>query len=88
MSRAAASPSDFQSDAAEKPSAPLVLIRAEDLDEAWVAIEAAGGAVTVEPFDFPAAGGFTSGGRADPSSPSGARRNDNRRKHARRPIGD
>ncbi len=53
MSRAAASPSDFQSDAAEKPSAPLVLIRAEDLDEAWVAIEAAGGAVTVEPFDFP-----------------------------------
>ncbi len=30
-----------------------MLIRAEDLDEAWVAIEAAGGAVTVEPFDFP-----------------------------------
>lgn len=43
----------FQSDAAEQPRAPLVVIRAEDLDEARVVIEAAGGAVTVEPFDFP-----------------------------------
>jgi len=43
----------FQSDAAEQPSAPLVVIRAENLDEARVAIETAGGAVTVEPFDFP-----------------------------------
>ncbi len=43
----------FQSDAAGQPSAPLVVIRAEDLEEAPVATEAAGGTVTVEPFDFP-----------------------------------
>jgi len=43
----------FQSDAAEQPGAPLVVIRAEDLEQARAAIEAAGGEVTVEPFDFP-----------------------------------
>lgn len=43
----------FQSDAAEQPNAPLVVIRADDLDSARAAIEAAGGTVTVEPFDFP-----------------------------------
>jgi len=43
----------FQSDAAEQPSTPLDVIRAEDLDQARAAIEVAGGVVTVEPFDFP-----------------------------------
>ena len=43
----------FQADAGEKPNAPLVTIRADDLDQARDAIEAAGGVVTVEPFDFP-----------------------------------
>lgn len=43
----------LQSDADERPNAPLVVIRADDLEEARAAIEAAGGAVTVEPFDFP-----------------------------------
>lgn len=43
----------FQSDAVEKPGAPLVVLRAEDLDQARAAIEAAGGQITVEPFDFP-----------------------------------
>lgn len=43
----------FQSDTAEQPSAPLVVIRADDLDQARSTIESAGGSVTVEPFDFP-----------------------------------
>lgn len=43
----------FQSDPAEAPSGPLVVIRAPDLDAARAEIEAAGGSVTVEPFDFP-----------------------------------
>jgi predicted enzyme related to lactoylglutathione lyase len=43
----------FQSDASEQPSAPLVVIRADDLDHAREAIEAAGGTITAEPFDFP-----------------------------------
>lgn len=43
----------FQSDADERPNAPLVVIRADDLDEARAAIEAAGGVITVEPFEFP-----------------------------------
>jgi hypothetical protein len=43
----------FQSDVAEQPAGPLVVIRVDDLEVARAAIEAAGGAVTVEPFDFP-----------------------------------
>ncbi len=43
----------FQASAAEKPSAPLVTIRTNDLDQARKAIETAGGTITVEPFDFP-----------------------------------
>ncbi|GAA0353897.1 VOC family protein [Micropruina glycogenica] len=43
----------FQSDKQEQASAPLVVIRAADLEQARAAIEAAGGEVTVEPFDFP-----------------------------------
>ncbi|WP_433192816.1 VOC family protein [Nocardia sp. CA-107356] len=48
----------FQADADEKPSAPLVTIRADDLTEARRAVEAAGGVVTVEPFDFPGGSRF------------------------------
>ncbi|MGF6888731.1 putative enzyme related to lactoylglutathione lyase [Nocardia sp. GAS34] len=43
----------FQADAAEQAAAPLVTIRTDDLPEARETIEAAGGVVTVEPFDFP-----------------------------------
>ncbi|MCO6010178.1 VOC family protein [Actinoallomurus purpureus] len=43
----------FQADSGEKPTAPLVAIHADDLEAARQAIEAAGGVVTVEPFDFP-----------------------------------
>jgi len=43
----------FQADEGERPSAPLVTIRADDLAQARKAIEGAGGVITVEPFDFP-----------------------------------
>lgn len=43
----------FQADAREAPSAPLAVIEVDDLDETRRAVEAAGGVVTVEPFDFP-----------------------------------
>lgn len=43
----------FQADPADQPSGPLVVIRVEDLDQVRTSIEAAGGVVTVEPFDFP-----------------------------------
>lgn len=43
----------FQSDAAERPDAPLVVIRADDLYATRAAVEADRGVVTVEPFDFP-----------------------------------
>ncbi|WP_410590949.1 VOC family protein [Amycolatopsis sp. lyj-23] len=43
----------FQSDPAERPRAPLVTIRTDDLVVARTAVEAAGGVVTKEPFAFP-----------------------------------
>lgn len=43
----------FQADDGEKPSAPLVTIRTDDLTQARKAVEGAGGVITVEPFDFP-----------------------------------
>ncbi|MDA2809870.1 VOC family protein [Nocardiopsis sp. RSe5-2] len=47
-----------------EPGGPLVIVYSDDLDASRAAVEAAGGTVTTEPFDFP-------GGRrfhfADPS---------------------
>ncbi|GAA4618734.1 glyoxalase/bleomycin resistance/extradiol dioxygenase family protein [Actinoallomurus liliacearum] len=43
----------FQADPAERPNAPLVTVRTDDLDAARTAVEGAGGVVTVDPFDFP-----------------------------------
>ncbi|WP_406690419.1 VOC family protein [Saccharopolyspora sp. ID03-671] len=43
----------FQSDPDERPPAPLVTIRADDLDQARRDVESAGGVITVEPFEFP-----------------------------------
>lgn len=43
----------FQEDMAEASSAPLVVIKVDDLDSARRMIESHGGRVTVEPFDFP-----------------------------------
>ncbi|MFD9888770.1 VOC family protein [Amycolatopsis sp. NPDC059027] len=43
----------FQADVAEQPGAPLVTVRTDDLHQARLAVEDAGGVVTVEPFDFP-----------------------------------
>lgn len=43
----------FQADAAEQTAAPLVTIRTGDLLEARRTVEAAGGVITVAPFDFP-----------------------------------
>ncbi|RMI31819.1 VOC family protein [Nocardia stercoris] len=43
----------FQSDTAEQAGAPLVIVRTDDLDRACREVEAAGGVITVEPFDFP-----------------------------------
>jgi predicted enzyme related to lactoylglutathione lyase len=43
----------FQADTAERPRAPLVTIRTDDLAAARTAVEAAGGVVTTEPFTFP-----------------------------------
>ncbi len=43
----------FQQDPAEQPAAPLVIIQVDDLDTMQREVEAAGGIITVEPFDFP-----------------------------------
>lgn len=43
----------FQQDPSEAPGAPLVVLEVGDLKQARAVIEAAGGVVTVEPFDFP-----------------------------------
>jgi hypothetical protein len=43
----------FQADPDEQPSAPLVTIRTDDLEQARRDVESAGGVITVEPFDFP-----------------------------------
>ena len=43
----------FQQDPAEQPAAPLVIIQVDDLDVMQREVEAAGGIITVEPFDFP-----------------------------------
>ncbi|MFI9260570.1 VOC family protein [Streptomyces sioyaensis] len=43
----------IQADPEERSSAPLVAIRTDNLEAAQAAVEAAGGAITVEPFDFP-----------------------------------
>lgn len=43
----------FQQDPEEQPSAPLVVIQVEDLEETRAAVETAGGVITVESFDFP-----------------------------------
>ncbi|UOX86345.1 VOC family protein [Amycolatopsis sp. FBCC-B4732] len=43
----------FQSDAAERTSAPLIAIRTGDLTAAREAVVSAGGVVTKEPFSFP-----------------------------------
>lgn len=43
----------FQADPKERTGAPLVAIRTDDLEGARAAVEAAGGAITVETFAFP-----------------------------------
>ena len=43
----------FQQDPSESPRAPLAIIQVDDLDVTRREIEAAGGDITVEPFDFP-----------------------------------
>ena len=43
----------FQTTAAEVPPPPLAIFQVEDLERARDAVTAAGGVVTVEPFDFP-----------------------------------
>lgn len=43
----------FQADRTEQTAAPLVAIRTDDLPGARRSVEVAGGAITVEPFDFP-----------------------------------
>lgn len=43
----------FQGDQREAPSGPLVVLQTDDLDRERLEIEAAGGVITVEPFDFP-----------------------------------
>ncbi|HET6704330.1 VOC family protein, partial [Amycolatopsis sp.] len=48
----------FQSNAAERTSAPLVTIRTDDLAAARKAVAAAGGVVTREPFTFPGGSRF------------------------------
>lgn len=42
-----------QEDPEERTAAPLVVVRTDDLAAARVAVEAAGGVVTAEPFGFP-----------------------------------
>ncbi|WP_206788052.1 VOC family protein [Amycolatopsis sp. MtRt-6] len=48
----------FQSNTAERTSAPLVTIRTDDLATTRKAVEAAGGVVTREPFAFPGGSRF------------------------------
>lgn len=43
----------FQADRDDAPTAPLVVIEVDDLDAAQAAVQAAGGTITVESFDFP-----------------------------------
>lgn len=43
----------FETTKAEPPPPPLAIFQVEDLDLAREAVTAAGGIVTVEPFDFP-----------------------------------
>lgn len=43
----------FQGDPDEAPGAPLAVIRVDDLEATRAAVEAAGGRVSVPPFDFP-----------------------------------
>lgn len=43
----------FRAGGEEAPGAPLVVIEVDDLASTRAAIEAAGGTVTVDPFDFP-----------------------------------
>lgn len=43
----------FQQDRAEAPSGPLTIIEVDDLDATRRSVEAAGGVVSVEPFNFP-----------------------------------
>lgn len=43
----------FQGDVREATSAPLTVLEVDDLDQARADIEAAGGQITTEPFDFP-----------------------------------
>lgn len=43
----------FQQNRAEAPPAPLTVIEVDDLDETQHRVEAAGGVVTIGPFDFP-----------------------------------
>ncbi|MEQ0563859.1 VOC family protein [Amycolatopsis sp. NEAU-NG30] len=51
--RAAGLTLGFQEDPAERPSAPLVTVRTDDLAAAREAVIAAGGELTREPFAFP-----------------------------------
>ncbi len=43
----------LQADAKEATTAPLVVIRVDDLDASLAAVLAAGGSITKEPFTFP-----------------------------------
>lgn len=43
----------FQQNASQAPAGPLTIIEVDDLDATRQAVEAAGGTITVEPFDFP-----------------------------------
>ncbi|WP_182357985.1 VOC family protein [Tomitella gaofuii] len=43
----------FQQDASEAPSGPLTIIEVDDLHATRRSVEASGGVVTTEPFDFP-----------------------------------
>lgn len=43
----------FETTNAEAPPPPLAIFQVEDLDRALEAVTAAGGIVTVQPFDFP-----------------------------------
>jgi len=43
----------IQGEAGEATAAPLVIVRAQDLDAAQRAVELAGGTVTLAQFDFP-----------------------------------
>jgi predicted enzyme related to lactoylglutathione lyase len=43
----------FQQNASEAPEGPLVVVEVDDLDVARSDVLAAGGTISVEPFDFP-----------------------------------